>query len=369
MFGQSTKRMAIGWTLAVLAASAGVGLSACSSDADTQVGLPTMDASQASDAVTTASDAGSVLTLDASLPPPSDASLADATAMGKGAPYPIVFLHGMAGFESLGSGPFEVRYWNGLEEALRAVGEQKPIVTVTSPYADSLARAQKLLPQIRAVLAETGAAKVNLVGHSQGGIDARLLASPQGEGLGDVIASVTTVATPHRGTRVADVALRTAQGGPVEAAATAFLSLLQKTVYDAKNDPELEKQLVQLSEANMVSFNAKYLDDPRVRYESYGGRSNLRAGLEDCGSTVFPNEPQKVDALRPSLSTIGVLLEGGFPPKVNDGLVTLASAKWGTFLQCIPADHLDQVGAVGGLGFDAKAFFQQIAKRIRSNGF
>ena len=36
-------------------------------------------------------------------------------------------------------------------------------------------------------------------------MDARVITSPQGLGYGDRVASVTTLATPHRGSKVADV--------------------------------------------------------------------------------------------------------------------------------------------------------------------
>src|SRR5207237_9941038 len=45
--------------------------------------------------------------------------------------------------------------------------------------------------------------KVNLIGHSMGGLDSRYAVSNLG--LGDKVASVTTIGTPHRGSSVADV--------------------------------------------------------------------------------------------------------------------------------------------------------------------
>src|SRR6185295_1663942 len=95
-------------------------------------------------------------------------------------------------------------------------------------------RAQAIAKQIDTILARTGKAKVNLVGHSQGGLDARILASPNGLKYGDRIASVTTVATPHRGTKVADAALGLLQFLPastVDDVTDALLGFLQKTAY------------------------------------------------------------------------------------------------------------------------------------------
>jgi triacylglycerol lipase len=58
----------------------------------------------------------------------------------------------------------------------------------------------------------------------------------------------------------------------------------------------------------------------------------------------------------------------------NDGLVTVASARWGTFLQCVPADHLKEVGQIAQngadplSGFDHLAFFRAVVSRIRAQG-
>ena len=43
-----------------------------------------------------------------------------------------------------------------------------------------------------------------------------------------------------------------------------------------------------------------------------------------------------------------ILSEDVLSPEPNDGLVTVTSATWGTFLGCIPADHLDEVGQLLG---------------------
>jgi triacylglycerol lipase len=292
----------------------------------------------------------------------------DAASSVTPAPYPIVFLHGMAGFDQLGPDRFALDYWRDLQEALKPLGELGYITQVT-PFDDSQKRGRELEAQLQAILVKTGASKVNLVGHSQGGIDARFLASPAGANLGDRIASVTTIATPHRGSGVADATLATRTGSVASQAVSGFLSLLQKSVYQVETEANLRAQLGQLSSEGMREFNGRYTDDPRVRYESYAGRSNLRAGIRECSPSVVANEPLKVDATRTSLAATAAFLEEGLKVVVNDGLVTVESAKWGTFIGCIPADHLDQVGFPGGIGFDHQAFFRDVVKRIRQNGF
>lgn len=288
-----------------------------------------------------------------------------------GAPYPVVLLHGMAGFGKLEVGPVGLTYFEGIAEDLTKRGEMV-FVTLAPPFDSSEARAKAIATQIDEILAKTGKAKVNLVGHSQGGIDARLLASPNGLGYGDRIASVTTIATPHLGTRIADTVLRLIKDLPpsmVDDLTGNFLSFLQKTAYELDTDVHLRAQLNELSEKYMTTvFNPKYQDDPRVRYASYAGRTNLRDGKGVCDGGAFLNEPTKLDPAQPMLAPMALFLEGG-KGKVNDGLVTVESSKWGTFHQCVPADHLEEVGVLApASSFDHVAFFREVVARIRTAG-
>ncbi|MFO0664486.1 MAG: hypothetical protein U0174_11075 [Polyangiaceae bacterium] len=301
----------------------------------------------------------------ASSSPPSAASA-------KPAPYPVVFVHGMAGFENLELGQIGVAYWNGVVADLTTKGESEVFVTETSPYTGSDVRAKELAPQVDAILKKTGRAKVNIIAHSQGGIDARLLASPQGLGYGDRIATITTIATPHRGTRVADVALGIENALPLVAdgVTSSLLGFLQKTVYDRDTDIALRSQLFTLSVKGAAEFNAKYTNDARVVYESYAGRSNMKPGFTVCDDGKFANEPLNLDPVTPVLSASASFLEAHFPVEINDGLVPVESAKWGTFLGCVPADHFKEVGhKLLPVGFDHLAFYEKVVARLRSNGF
>lgn len=278
----------------------------------------------------------------------------------------------MGGFDHLHIGPVKIEYWNSVAEDLAKNGETNVYVTQSSPFDASETRAAQIAIQIDAILKETGAAKVNLVGHSQGGLDARVLASPAGLAYGDRIASVTTISTPHRGSRVADVLLGLVSGLPtktVDDVAEGLLRLIQKTSYDLQNDPKLRAQGMALSEEfTTKTFNVKYVDDNRVRYMSYAGRSNLQSGKGICDTALYPNAPTKLDVAQPAVAALGLFLQEG-EGKPNDGLVTVESAIWGQFMECMPADHLDEIGLPGtSLVFDHQAFYRQLVKRLRTSG-
>src|SRR5512147_2132436 len=110
--------------------------------------------------------------------------------------YPIVLAHGLGGFDQL----FGVLdYWFGIENALED-GGAKVFVTSVAPLNTPQERGEQLIDQIETIVAITGKPKVNLIGHSQGGLDIRYVAAVRP----DLVASVTTVGSPHKGAALAD---------------------------------------------------------------------------------------------------------------------------------------------------------------------
>lgn len=123
----------------------------------------------------------------------------------------IVLIPGFFGFETLG----ELRYWEGVPEALgpalRRHGIDAQIRSLpTMPTASIRRRAAKALEAISEAVHDTQG-PVHVVGHSTGGLDARLAVAPTanlptGETQRQVyerVESLVTVATPHRGTPLA----------------------------------------------------------------------------------------------------------------------------------------------------------------------
>ncbi|CAG8564744.1 13395_t:CDS:2 [Dentiscutata heterogama] len=116
---------------------------------------------------------------------------------------PIVLCHGLFGFDKLGpsSIPYlQIHYWSGIEEALQKLGA-KVVVTRVPRTGCIRARAQALHHALESILSDK--CNVNLLAHSMGGLDCRCLIS-QLPTEKYIVRTLTTVATPHRGSPFMD---------------------------------------------------------------------------------------------------------------------------------------------------------------------
>lgn len=105
--------------------------------------------------------------------------------------YPIVLSHGAAVFNRV----LGINSFYGIPEELSRGGAQV-FQTLVPAINSSETRAEIYLrPQLETALAITGAEKLNLTGHSQGGLDSRYISHT----MPDQVATVTTVSTPHSG--------------------------------------------------------------------------------------------------------------------------------------------------------------------------
>jgi triacylglycerol lipase len=285
-------------------------------------------------------------------------------------PYPIVLAHGFSGFHNIGP----LNYFYGVQDALSKDGHLV-FVTQVSPYNSSEVRGAELQAQVEQILGETGSPKVNLVCHSQGALDCRYVANQ----LGAKIGAVVLVAGVNRGDYVADVAAGIIQG-PTASAVQLLLSLFGNVVLDPGGKPDTDAQaaIAQLTTPGCEAFNQKYPDDPSVSYFSIAGRTENGGGDEDCGSVreaPFIGKWDQVHGpVNALLSGTASLIDGSSSPApTNDGLVTVASARWGTFLGCVPADHLSEVCQIGGQSsgssFDCVTMYRDLADWLVAHGF
>lgn len=109
---------------------------------------------------------------------------------------PVVLVHGYGGAKT---------QWHFVERALIASG-YRHITTMEydACSTDIPGLARQLRQLVHAVLAETGAAQVHLVGHSLGGVIIRYAVTMLD--LDDVVAAAITIASPHGGSPIARLA-------------------------------------------------------------------------------------------------------------------------------------------------------------------
>jgi triacylglycerol lipase len=275
--------------------------------------------------------------------------------------YPVVLVHGLSGFRTLSG----VDYFFGVPAALQRAGH-RVFVPEVPPWAPVELRAQHLATQVDEIVRRTGAPRVHVVAHSMGGLDARHMITTLGRG--PKVASLTTIGTPHRGTPLADNydRINLAPTHPLQDLSADFFIW---TLGGLHVHSDTAGAVQSLSQARAVQFNAQNPDHPAVRYYSFAGRTLGHDGRGFCDDAAWPN-PTARHAVVPNLLGSAVFLSG---PKVqqpvaNDGLVTVPSARWGTFMGCLPADHMREVGhpplpPVPG-AWDHLAFYVDWAQRL-----
>ncbi|KAF8846205.1 alpha/beta-hydrolase [Paxillus ammoniavirescens] len=231
---------------------------------------------------------------------------------------PLVFCHGLLGFDSVTIGPaiapLQVSHWRGIKEILEANGCEV-LVTRVPATSSPVDRAKVLEEKI----SETYPGRaVHLIGHSMGGLDCRYLISHLTNRNFRVL-SLTTIATPHHGSSFASHFL--ALASTHLPAVLALLELLPNGGGDGKAFECLTREA-------MKEFNKNTPDIEGVRYFSWGAEY----------------DPGLIDPWKYPHSIISAQ-EGP-----NDGLVSVQSARWGTDLGTLRnVNHLDLVGWTGGL--------------------
>jgi len=236
--------------------------------------------------------------------------------------YPIILAPGIARFDVLlrdvlhdeSSADDRTHYFRCIRSTLAAAGFAAFHAQV--PWAEGVAmRAPALRSCVEQVLRDTGAAKVHIIAHSMGGLDARhMLFDGRADGLHQRVASVTTIGTPHRGTSFADWGI--AAGG----IALTLLEHLGVSSLDGFRD---------LTTAACAAFNVEADAFERacgVAFRAYAGAQDL--------ALVF--EPLKLS---------WHIIQHHEGP--NDGLVPVISARWRDEVaapEVIDADHLNETG-------------------------
>ena len=212
--------------------------------------------------------------------------------------YPILLVHG-TGFRDWK----RLGYWGRIPEVLRRrgasvyFGQQDGWATVEE-------NARHLARRVDEILAETGSRKLHLIAHSKGGLDARHLISSLK--YGDRVASLTTVSTPHHGSKTMDALDRLPRW--VFRLIGFFVNGWYRLIGDAS--PDFCGVCRQFTTAWAAEFNQRNPDVPGVLYQSCAG------AMAGARSDVF-------------MWWCNLII--GRVEGENDGLVTVESARWTGF--------------------------------------
>jgi triacylglycerol lipase len=276
--------------------------------------------------------------------------------------YPIVLAHGLLGFDAIGP----LNYWYGIPSALRAGGAQVYVTQQSSANSSEL-RGEQLLSQLRQLKAAYGHQRFNLVGHSHGGFTVRYVAAVAPE----LVASVTSMGTPHQGSKVADFTAAAGSATGTTAALAAIVNGLAAFIDGVSGGGGLpQDSLAALNSLNTPGARAFNQQFPAGAPSTSCGQGAAVVGgvryFSASGTSVLTNVFDLSDGLLGATSVI-------FGFESNDGLVSRCSSRWGVVLRDnYPWNHLDEVNQTFGLrGLftpDPLAFYRAHANRLKQLG-
>jgi len=279
--------------------------------------------------------------------------------------YPIVLAHGLVGFTKVGS----IDYFYDIPRDLTSQGSQVYITLASSVASSADLRGEQLLAKVRNIVAVTGKVKVNLIGHSQGGLDSRYVAAV----APTLVASVTSVGTPHKGTPVADIALKVLKGEPtglLQSAANGLANgigeLITGVSGGGSSNQSLNGALTTLSTTGAASFNQRF--PAGVPTSACGtGATQSQGGIKFYswgGTSPFTNILDPIDGLLTAASI-------GFFGEASDGVVGRCSNRFGTVIRDnYNMNHGDLINQVLGIHSlfesDPKTIYRQQANRLKN---
>ncbi|MEX2585055.1 MAG: alpha/beta fold hydrolase [Balneolaceae bacterium] len=217
------------------------------------------------------------------------------------------------------------------------------------PYASIQTRAKEWHRKIDKLCDQYGFEQFNVIAHSMAGLDMRYALHQ--EGLHDRVASLTTLATPHKGTSLAELILKTPERLQ-EVLGDAF-NWFGNSVYP-KSKSDAVGALRQLTRSWLTEqFNPEHPDLNGVAYFSYSGA--VGKGTDHPLAAIYRYQNNHI------------FEEEG----VNDAFVSRESAMHGEHLATVPLSHLEQLGL--SVSKERKIlferFWQEAARTLKERGF
>ncbi len=261
--------------------------------------------------------------------------------------YPLLLVHGVF-FRDFRQG--FMNYWGRIPAELCENGAA--VFYGNQQSAASVAKCgAEVAERIRTIVRETGCEKVNIIAHSKGGLDSRYAIANCG--VADMVASLTTINTPHRGCEFADYLLGKIPEGVKKSVAATYNAALKKL---GDHAPDFLEAVNDLTHSSCSAFNETVKDVPGIYCQSVG--SYLKGG----GGGRFP------------LNYSFYLVKQFDGP--NDGLVGEDSFQWGERFRYLEPtgkrgiSHGDMIdlNRENFEGFDVREFYIQLVRDLKERG-
>lgn len=261
--------------------------------------------------------------------------------------YPLLLVHGLGYRDDR-----VISYWGRIPHALEELGCQV-FLSGQDGGGNAEHNGAQIARRIDEILAQTGAEKVNIIAHSKGGLDSRYAISSLH--MAPKVASLTTLATPHHGSKTVDKLMQLPE--PVIRFAGACADGWFRLLGDQK--PSSREVFHSFTTEEASQFNHQNPNKAGVFYQSY----------------AFVME-KPTDDLFLWLSNLVVRrIEGE-----NDGLLPPDAVRWGNFRGVYRGkrgiSHLDEIDlrrkplakSTEGI-LDILNLYRQIVEDLAQRGF
>lgn len=282
---------------------------------------------------------------------------------------PVVLVPGIFAFDNIAM----IDYWYQIPATLQAQGTEVYIPKINA-FENSMQRGQQLIQQLDSIKAASLGRinKFNLIAHSQGGMTSRYVMNVRP----DLVASVTTMATPHTGSPLADVVTGVApqgtlQGVTFEVFANAVGNLVNILSNNSASQSNIYAMLGEFNKNGAAAFNAQF--PAGLPTQACGaGPSSVSIGGKTIRLYSWGGQAPLTNVFDPSDALFGIT-SLAFLGQANDGVTGVCANHFGQVLQDrYWMNHLDitnqVLGVVSWLETDPRTVIRNHATRLKQAG-
>lgn len=259
--------------------------------------------------------------------------------------YPILFVHGVFFRDSKA-----LNYWGRIPKELEKngaacyYGEHQSALSIKDG-------GEEIAKKVKEITEKTGCGKVNIIAHSKGGLDCRY--AIENCGIAPLVASLTTINTPHRGCVFAEWLLKKAPESMKNSVAASY-NKAARIIGDT--EPDFIAAVSDLT----AEFCREFDKNTKAPYDIYC--QSVGSVIEGALSGKFPL----------NLSHAFVKYFDG----KNDGLVGVDSFEWGSNYTLLDLglkrgiSHADMIdlNRENIDGFDVREFYVNLVNDLKNKG-